>query len=157
MKIIKMKSEVDKNGQIVLHAEAVDNAGLKPGDEICFTMMVQEEVNQHCPLVLITSKGVEIAVPLCELQKDDEEFSSDYEIPDYELPEDELHIPLKLLKSASIPLDSDLEVISAGGAIVIVPSDVLDRLPDELRGLFEDLGIDPSTVREVMRKEGYFV
>lgn len=152
MKIIKMKSEVDKNGQIVLPAEAVDNAGLKPGDEICFTMMVQEEVNQHCPLVLITSEGVEIAVPLCELQKDDEKFSQDYE-----LPEDELHIPHELLESSDIPLDSDLDVICAEGAIVIVPSDILDLLPDELRGLFEDLGIDPSTVREVMRKEGYFV
>ena len=152
MKIIKMKSDVDKNGQIVLPAEAVGNAGLKPGDEICFTIMVQEEVDQHCPLVLITSEGVEIAVPLFGLQKDDEEFS-----PDYELPEDELHIPRELLESANIPLDSDLDVISAEGAIVIVPSDIINRLPDELRGLFEDLGIDPSTVRDVMRKEGYFV
>lgn len=152
MKIIKMKSEVDKNGQIVLPAEAVGNAGLKPGDEICFTMMVQEEVNQHRPLVLLTFEGVDIAVSLCELQKDDKKFS-----PDYEFPEDELHIPQELLESAAIPLDSDLDVICAEGAIVIVPSDILDRLPNELRGLFEDLGIDPSTVREVMRKEGYFV
>ncbi|MHB1406044.1 MAG: hypothetical protein ACYCV0_10705 [Desulfitobacteriaceae bacterium] len=152
MKIVKMKSDVDKNGQIVLPAEAVGNAGLKPGDEICITIMVQEEVNQHCPLVFITSEGVEIAVPLFGLQKDDEKFS-----PDYELPEDELHIPHELLESANIPLDSDLDVISAEGAIVIVPSDIINRLPDELRGLFEDLGIDPSTVRDVMRKEGYFV
>ena len=152
MKIIKMKSDVDKNGQIVLPAEAIGNAGLKPGDEICFTMIVQEEAKQHCPLVLIISGGVEIAVPLCELQDDDREFS-----PDYELPEDELHIPHELLKSANIPLDSDLDVISAEGAIVIVPSDILDRLPDDLRGLFDDLGVDPSTVRDVMRKEGYFV
>lgn len=152
MKIIKMKSDVDKNGQIVLSAEAIGNAGLKPGDEVCITMMVQEEVNHHCPLVLITSEGVEIAVPLCELQKDDEKL-----YPEYELPEEELHIPHELLESADIPLDSDLDVICAEGAIVITASDILDRLPDELRGLFEDLGIDPSTVRDVMRKEGYFV
>jgi bifunctional DNA-binding transcriptional regulator/antitoxin component of YhaV-PrlF toxin-antitoxin module len=152
MKIIKMKSKVDKSGQIALSTEAVGNAGLKPGDEICFTMMVQEEVNEHCPLVLITSEGVEITVPLFELQKDDEKFSLEYE-----LSEDELHIPHELLESADISLDSDLEVICAESAIVIVPSDILDRLPDELRGLFEDLGIDPSTVRDVMRKEGYFV
>ncbi len=152
MKIIKMKSEVDKSGQIVLPAEAAGNAGLKPGDEICCTMMVQEEVNQHSPLTLITSEDVDITVPLCELHKDGEKFS-----PDYELPEDELHIPRKLLESADIPSDSDLDVICAEGAIVIAASDILDRLPDELRGLFEDLGIDPNTVREVMRKEGYFV
>jgi bifunctional DNA-binding transcriptional regulator/antitoxin component of YhaV-PrlF toxin-antitoxin module len=152
MKIIKMKSEVDKSGQIVIPAEAVGNAGLKPRDEICFTMVVREEVNQHCPLVLITSEGVEIAVPLDGWQRDDEEFS-----PEYELPEDELHIPHELLESADIPVDSDLDVICSEGAIVIAASDILDRLPDELRGLFEDLGIDPGTVWDVMRKEGYFI
>lgn len=152
MKIIKMKSEADKNGQIVFTAEAAGNAGLKPGDEICCTMMLREEVNQHSPLALIASEGVEVAVPLLELQKDDVKFS-----PEYELPEEELHIPQELLDSANIPLDSDLDVICAEGAIIISASDILDRLPDELRGLFEDLGIDPNTVRDVMRKEGYFV
>ena len=35
--------------------------------------------------------------------------------------------------------------------------DILDNLPEDLRELFDMLGIDPETVREVMRKEGYFV
>jgi bifunctional DNA-binding transcriptional regulator/antitoxin component of YhaV-PrlF toxin-antitoxin module len=35
--------------------------------------------------------------------------------------------------------------------------DILDNLPEDLRELFDMLGIDPDTVREVMRKEGYFV
>lgn len=35
--------------------------------------------------------------------------------------------------------------------------DILDNLPDDLRELFDMLGINPDTVREVMRKEEYFV
>ena len=35
--------------------------------------------------------------------------------------------------------------------------DILDNLPNDLRELFNMLGIDPGVVREVMRKEGYFV
>lgn len=35
--------------------------------------------------------------------------------------------------------------------------DILDNLPEDLRELFDDLGINPDTVLEVMRKEGYFV
>lgn len=43
------------------------------------------------------------------------------------------------------------------GAIVVLESDVLDNLPDELHDLFSELGVDPETVREVMRKDGYFI
>ena len=32
----------------------------------------------------------------------------------------------------------------------------LDRLPDGLREIFRSFGIHPDTVREVMKKEGYF-
>ncbi|ACV62340.1 hypothetical protein Dtox_1476 [Desulfofarcimen acetoxidans DSM 771] len=35
--------------------------------------------------------------------------------------------------------------------------DILGNLPEDLRELFDNLGINPDTVREVMRKEGYFV
>ena len=41
------------------------------------------------------------------------------------------------------------------GAIVILSADILDRLPDDLRALFADLGIDPDTVREVMKEGGF--
>ena len=43
------------------------------------------------------------------------------------------------------------------GAIVITGADILNNLPHELRGLFDELGVDPGTVREVMRKEGYYL
>lgn len=71
--------------------------------------------------------------------------------------EDYLNVPVELLEAAGIPEDSDLDVICIDGAVVIVEADILDNLPENLRGLFDDLGINPDTVREVMRKEGYFV
>jgi hypothetical protein len=54
------------------------------------------------------------------------------------------------------PIDGDLDVTCVPGAIIIRESDVLDRLPDGLREIFRSFGIHPDTVREVMKKEGYF-
>ena len=48
-------------------------------------------------------------------------------------------------------------VICVDGTVVIMEADILDNLPEDLRDLFDDLGIKPDTVREVMRKESYFV
>ncbi len=71
--------------------------------------------------------------------------------------EDDLTLPYSLLEDANIPLDSDLDIICGDREIKIRPADPLDRLPDELHGLFDNLGIHSDTVREVMKKEGYFV
>ena len=72
-------------------------------------------------------------------------------------PCDDLNVPVELLEAAGIPEGSDLDVICIDGAVVIMEADILDNLPEDLRELFDDLGINPDTVREVMRKEGYFV
>lgn len=78
-------------------------------------------------------------------------------LEDRQCDEDDLHVPVEFLEAAGIPEGSDLEIICTAGAIVIMEADILDNLPEDLRGLFGDLGISPDTVREVMRKEGYFV
>lgn len=56
-----------------------------------------------------------------------------------------------------LPADSDLEIICGDGAIVILASNALNQLPEELTELFQELGIHPDIIREVMRKEGYFI
>ena len=76
---------------------------------------------------------------------------------DRQCDEDDLHVPVELLEAAGISENSDLDVICIDGAIVIMEADILDNLPEDLRELFDDLGINPDTSREVMRKEGYFV
>ncbi|MCR4436667.1 MAG: AbrB/MazE/SpoVT family DNA-binding domain-containing protein [Clostridiales bacterium] len=144
MKLIEMCTTVDRQGRIILPKELLGNAGIKPGDEVRVTLAVgQEETENLCPQLVITPQDVEVAVRLSGRREDDAES--------------DLTLPNDLLEAAGIPVGSDLEILCTAGAIVIMESDVLDNLPDELRELFGELGIDPGTVREVMRKEGYFV
>jgi len=144
MKLIEMRASVDKQGRIILPGEPLGAAGLKPGDEVRVTLAVsEEEMESLSPQLIITPQGVEVEVQLSGGWQEDEDG-------DLSLPDD-------LLEAAEIPEGSDLEIVCTAGAIVIMESDILDGLPDELRELFEDLGIHPDTVREVMKKEGYFV
>jgi AbrB family looped-hinge helix DNA binding protein len=144
MKLIQMRTTVDRQGRIILPKELLGNAGIKPGDEVRVTLVVgQEETENPCPQLIVTPQDVEVAVRLSGWRKDDEEG--------------DLTLPNDLLEAAEIPVGSDLEIVCTAGAIVIMESDVLDNLPDELRELFGEFGIDPGTVREVMKKEGYFV
>ena len=144
MKLIEMRTFVDKQCSIILSGEPLGAAGLKPGDELRVTLAVgQEETENICPQLVITPQGVGVAVQLTGWREDDEEG--------------DLTLPNDLLEAADIPEGSDLEIVCTAGAIVIIKSDILDNLPDELRELFGELGIDPGTVREVMRKDGYFI
>jgi bifunctional DNA-binding transcriptional regulator/antitoxin component of YhaV-PrlF toxin-antitoxin module len=144
MKLIKMRTSVDKQGRIILPGEPLGAAGLKPGDEVRVTLAVgQEEMESLCPQIVVTPHGVEVVVQLSGWQKDDKEC--------------DLTLPSELLEAADIPEGSDIEIVCTPGAIVILESDILDRLPDELSELFDELGINPGTVREVMRKDGYFL
>ena len=144
MKLIEMRTTVDRQGRIILPKELLGNAGIKPGDQVRVTLAVgQEETENLCLQLVVTPQGVGVAVRLSGRREDDAES--------------DLTLPNDLLEAAEIPVGSDLEILCTAGAIVIMESDVLDNLPDELRELFGELGIDPGTVREVMRKEGYFV
>lgn len=145
MKLIEMSRYVDKQGCILLQEEMLGKAGLRAGDEVRLTLAVlQEETESRYPQLIITPQGVSIAAQLSGWQEDDDE-------------EDGLTLPVDLLEAAEIPEGSDLQILCTTGAIVIMESDILDSLPDELCGLFNNLGIHPDTVREVMEKEGYFI
>lgn len=144
MKLIEMRTTVDRQGRIILPKQLLGNAGIKPGDQVRVTLAVgQEKTENLCLQLVVTPQGVGVAVRLSGRREDDAES--------------DLTLPNDLLEAAEIPVGSDLEILCTAGAIVIMESDVLDNLPDELRELFGELGIDPGTVREVMRKEGYFV
>lgn len=144
MELIKMHASVDKQGRIILPEGCLEEAGLKPGDEVNAIIVAgQEEGESLCSQLLITLEGIGIVAQLAGVQAEDEEC--------------ELTLPNNWLEAAEIPIDSDLEISCMPGAIIITGADMLDGLPDELKGLFEELGIDPGTVREVMREEGFFV
>jgi bifunctional DNA-binding transcriptional regulator/antitoxin component of YhaV-PrlF toxin-antitoxin module len=64
-------------------------------------------------------------------------------------------LPVELLNIAKLEPGDRLDIMVAASK---EESDyILNNLPDDLRQIFGELGINPDTVREVMRKEGYFL
>ena len=139
MKLIELQGSVDQNGELAIPRTLLRDMGLRPGDSVRLTYASGSGAmdNTHRQFV-VTPDG--IAAKLLNPQ---------------EVCECGLTLPHELLEASDFPRDCDLEVVCAPGAIVILPADILDRLPDDLRALFEDLGIDPDTVREVMKEGGF--
>lgn len=134
MKMIEIQSAVDRHGQLTIPASLLRDMGLAAGDTV--------------KLAYISNAPDSI----CNTFK---EFVDGITAP-AEDEESELTLPHDLLEAAGIPVGSDLEIVCAKGAVVIMEADLLDSLPDELRQLFDDLGINPETVREVMRNGGVY-
>lgn len=147
MKIMKTKVAVDHHGLLTIPVIPV---GLTPGEQV--EVVFVSRGDEAAPLLLLTQAGIEVAIPLCALPEEDTQEEKDE-------PEDEdgLYLPGEVLEGAGISSDSDLEIICGDGAIVILASDFLNRLPEELAGLIHELGIHSYTIREVMRKEGYYL
>lgn len=152
MKIIKTNAVVDSHGLLIL---PVLPAGLTPGEQV--DVVLASRGDGAAPLLLLTQAEVEVAIPLCSLP-DEDTPAEDAPTEKMESEDEEgLNIPGEVLEGAGIPADSDLEIICGDGAIVILTSNALNQLPEELTELFHELGIHPDTIREVMRKEGYFI
>lgn len=147
MKIMKTKLAVDAQGLLII---SMIPAGLIPDEQV--DVVLATKGDEVAPLLLLTQAGIEVAIPLCALPVENT-------LDEKDEPEDEdsLNLPEELLEGAGISADSDLEIICGDGAIVILASVILNRLPEELAGLFQELGIHPDTIREVMRKEGYYL
>ncbi|WP_368488040.1 hypothetical protein [Clostridium sp. BJN0013] len=149
MKLMKMRASVDKEGRLIFPADSVNTAGFHPGGEVSVTLTIPEDGELPCPVMVITPENpiMFTFAPECDESEEPEEDES----------QDDFSLPHELLQAAGIPVDSDLDVTCVPGAIVIKESDILNRLPDGLKALFHSYGIHPETVREVMKKEGYFV
>lgn len=127
MDLLQIKGTVDKNGNFVVPALLLKGMGIIPGNPVKLTYLPADPLNSSTPYREFTISPGE----------DEEEF--------------EFTVPHSLLNAAEIPDDSDLEVTCTKGAIIVTAGDILDSLPEDLCGLFRDLGIDPDTVRDVMR------
>lgn len=149
MKLMKMRASVDKEGRLILPAESVNTSGFQPGSGVSVTLTIPEDGELPCPVMVITPEDLVMFTfaPDCDESEEPEDDES----------EDDFSLPHELLQAAGIPVDSDLDVTCYSGTIVIEESDILNRLPDGLKALFHSYGIHPETVREVMKKEGYFV
>ena len=146
MKIMKTKAAVNPHGLLII---PMIPAGLTFGEQV--DVVLASRGDEAALLLLLTQAGIEVAIPLCAQPEEDT-------LDEKDEPEDEdgLNLPGEVLEGAGISADNDLEIICGDGAIVILASDSLNRLPEELAGLFQELGIHPDTIREVMRKEGYY-
>lgn len=143
MKLLKLS--VDKEGRLILPMDSVNLEGFRPGDQVNAILTVPENGEIPFPILTNTSE-------YCALFSFAQDCHGGEEVGD----EYELSVPYELLEAAGIPIDSDLDVACYPGTIVIQESDLLDRLPDGLKTLFQSFGIQPDIVREVMKKEGYF-
>ena len=142
MKIMKATVRVDRHGLLIISAT---DAGFTPGDEV--HLVIAEPEEGESPILLLTPEGVGVAVPMDGLANDGAENDED----------DGLNIPKELLEEAGIPCGSELEIICGEGSLLVQASDTSEQLPKELAELFQELGIHPDTVREIMKKEGYLV
>jgi len=135
MKMIEMQSVVDGQGHLTVPAQILKDMGLVPGDtvKLAYISNSADSIRNTFKEFVLTPDGVSAL-------EDGEDA--------------ELTLPHELLEAAEIPVDSDLEIVCVRGAVVILQADLLDSLPDDLRELFNDLGIHPDTVREVMRNGG---
>lgn len=135
MKMIEIQSTVDKQGQLTVPAQLLRDMGLISGDtvKLAYISSSADSIRNTFKEFVLTPDGIAAL-------EDDQDA--------------ELTLPHELLEAAEIPVDSDLEIVCAKGAVVILEADLLDSLPDELRELFADLDIHPDTVREVMRSGG---
>ncbi len=147
MKILKVSASVDKECRLILPMEPVNLEGFRPGDEVSAFLTVPEDGEFPGLMMLAAPKDSSLSFFTQDRGDEDEEDAE--ETDDFALPHD-------LLRAAGIPIDGDLDVTCVPGTIIIRESDVLDRLPDSLGEIFRSFGIHPDTVREVMKKEGYF-
>ena len=135
MKTIEFQTTVDEQGRLTVPVQLLLEIGLAAGDTVKLAC-TRNPGGSKCSTFnefVLTANGI------ATLEK---EASA------------ELTLPHELLEAADIPADSDLEIICTNGAVVILEADLLDTLPDDLRELFDELGISPDTVREVMRNGG---
>ena len=152
MKILKVSASVDKKCRLILPMEPVNLKGFRPGDEVSTLLAVPE--NEDFPGLMILAAPKDSVLSFLTQDRGGDEDGESAEEGTEET--DDFALPHDLLRAAGILIDGDLDVTCVPGAIIIRESDVLDRLPDGLREIFRSFGIHPDTVREVMKKEGYF-
>ena len=131
MKPTEIEITVDESGRLSLPVELLNDISIIPGDTVKLAYTASGSVcgNDYKRFTLTS-------------EKEDGDDS-------------DLALPHDVLEAAEISEDADLDLICVKGAVVITAGDLLDGLPDELRRLFDELGIDPDTVRDIMR-EGHF-
>ena len=132
MSKVYLSATVDSDGALTIPAFAVRGLGYEPGDEVNLTLPVTQAI--------------------CDCD-DNELFLSrccaEAECGGYTNDGDELNIPARLLCDAMIPAGSEISVLSADGALLIIAAEEpLDELPLELTCFLAELGITTHSLRQ---------
>jgi len=144
MKLMETTAAVDRKGRLRISAAILAELALAPGDEIRVLLSDDPDSLRAAWRALVSgcsSKG---------------NSDSNGET-------DGLSLSAEMMEDAGFHPDELLEIVCGDRKIEItpreaesVPVDPLDRMPKKLRELFDDLGVDPDTVREVMEEGAYF-
>lgn len=140
MKLMETTADVDRKGRLRIPAAILAELELTPGDGIRVLLSDDPDSLRAAWRTLVS--GV---------------------VPENDEETDGLSLSAEMLEDAGFHPGELLEIVCGDRKIEItpwetgsVPADPLNRMPKELRELFDDLGVDPDTVREVMEEGAYF-
>ena len=125
MSKVYISATVNSDGTITIPVFAARGLGYEPGDEVNMTLPVEQTICDCDDNELFLSR-----------------CCSEAECSGYTSDGDELNIPARLLCDAMIPAGSEISVLSADGALLIIAAEEpLDELPLELTCFLAELGI----------------
>lgn len=138
LKLVELALQLKEDGTIEIPIEALEQMGILTGEEIQLIYMAESEdnlVNASKEFLLTrTAQDVET------------EMTTEQEVS--------FQVPVALLKDAGIPLEADLEIVCRNGKIIILPAEEAmaeKAVPEELRCIFEELGISSDKVQVILK------
>lgn len=143
MKLMETTAAVDRKGRLRIPAAILAELELAPGGEIRVLLSDDPDSLQAAWRALVSG----------ETHKGNSDGGE----------ADGLSLSAEMLEDAGFHPGELLKIVCGDRKIEItpretefVPIDPLDRMPKELCELFDDLGVDPDTVREVIEEGAYF-
>ncbi|WP_317368299.1 hypothetical protein [uncultured Tyzzerella sp.] len=122
MSFNELEIKVNKQGEIVIGKEITEKINLKVDDKVYISYATEEEIENFKVVDFMITKG--------SLKNENINFK----------------IPKEILTDANIDLNSDLEVLCKDKKILIVPSNYVESIPEDIVKLCEDIGISKEKV-----------
>lgn len=136
MEQVFFNETVHPDGTLSLPAFAMRGLGYEPGDEVTVTIPTSQYLCDCLHNQLFIGR-------IC----------SDTSCLEYTCNGEKLNIPASFLAKAAIPMDGNITVLAADGALLIVATEeMLEELPIELCSVLNDLGISPVTLFSDIRE-----
>lgn len=141
LKLVELAMKLNEKGMIEFPMDAMMQMGIYTGDTIKLIYMAESEEN-------LVNKSKEFV--LARENEDVQEALKKQEQIAFQIPQ-------ILLEDAGISMDADLDIVCADGKIVILPAKgegMTEKVPPELMGIFQELGISEDKVNIILQTEG---